>query len=267
MKRSSRGRWLRSALCAGVLACLAMAGGERRARADGAASSGAAAVREQLLLGVRAFRAEHFDEALQIFRGVESHGRVPEIGFYMGMTLHQLGRHAESLAAFREAQRAGLHEPIADYYQAVSCYRLGMMERARQGFLRLLHAAPGAAPLGPRLLVGTERFLLASAQALGLPNAAAPLPAPTSSARFDAALARLAALSAEQPEALEWFEEAAQLVRQLPEPAPQLARLRDQAQRLVPTGGTSADAHGRGAEVSALLCLATRGCAEVKSGE
>ena len=104
-----------------------------------------ALVQAQLLDGVRAFRAEQFESALLYFRRVEQQSARPDIGMYLGMVLHKLGRHAEALAAFRSARRALVQESVADYYDAVSCYRLGLYERSRVGFAALLlpRDAPG----------------------------------------------------------------------------------------------------------------------------
>lgn len=119
----------------------------------------------QLLEGVRLFRAEQYDEALRVFQQIDAEQQPADIGFYLGMALHKLGRHLPALVAFRSAARSGLHEPVADYYSAVSCYRLGMLSRARLGFTALVEpasagAAPGL-PLGPRLQEGARRFLAA----------------------------------------------------------------------------------------------------------
>lgn len=177
---------------------------------------------QELLLGVRAFRAEHYEEALQIFRRVEATAKVPEIGFYLGTTLHKLGRDAESLSAFRAARARGLDESLSDYYQSVSCYRLGMLERARQGFERLLTpAADGAPRVGPRLLQGTRRFLL-SIEAASEKAPAAP--------RYAAVLERSA--TAPAAAALEWLDEAVLLSARVPEAERQLPRLRDLLGRL-----------------------------------
>jgi tetratricopeptide (TPR) repeat protein len=161
-----------------------------------------------LLDGVRAFRAERYDEALQIFHRVKSQHLLQDIGFYEGMALHKLGRHAEALVAFRAAHRLGLREPIADYYQAVSCYRLGMMARAAREFAALLpqgSANPAPPVLGPRLVLGVSQFLRASSRGL-------PLSEVQASERLQAALASAElALMRSAPESLEWLQEAAEL--------------------------------------------------------
>ncbi|MFO0577192.1 MAG: hypothetical protein U1A78_24565 [Polyangia bacterium] len=183
----------------------------------------------QLLLldGVRAFRAEQYDSALVLFRRIESAAARPDIGFYLGMVLHKLGRHGEALVAFRAAQRAGLSESVADYYRAVSCFRLGQLERARAGFRALLQPSPApgaggpdpaAPPLGPRLLQGAERFVAAIERAApSSPDPARPETEPRR--RFEAALQKADSLTVQSDaEAQEWLEEAALLVPALAEP-------------------------------------------------
>lgn len=231
--RAGRGPWL----CA--LVGLALVGpglGLARAQTAEPASADAASpsqaqsqvqIQAQLLDGVRAFRAEQYDSALVLFRRIESASARPDIGFYLGMVLHKLGRHGEALVAFRAAQRAGLSESVADYYRAVSCFRLGQFERARAGFRALLgpSTAPGAgstdpyaAPLGPRLLQGAERFVTAIDRAApSSPDPARPETEPRR--RFEAALQKADSLAAKSnAEAQEWLEEAALLVPALAEP-------------------------------------------------
>lgn len=181
------------------------------------AESAEARLQAQLLDGVRAFRAEQYESALEIFRRVEGAAARPDIGFYLGMALHKLGRHAEALSEFRAAHRAGLREPVADYYRAVSCYRMGLHERARAGFRALLQpttAEAGAPQLGPRLLAGAERFLATLDRATSpLGDGAAAEPG----SRFESALQKADAASARSDaEAQEWLEEAALLLGALP---------------------------------------------------
>jgi tetratricopeptide (TPR) repeat protein len=263
--------------CAGlgvplVLVCV-LALPESRARAEGLDLPGAekkdavemAAAQALLLHGVRAFRAERYDEALRIFRQVEAEDPPRDIGFYLGMALHKLGRHLDALVAFRAAHRAGLYEPVADYYQAVSCYRLGMLERARQGFSGLIaprasDALPSGlsdAPtpiLGPRLSQGAQRFLQAIDQSISQASAEAE---PTSQRqallgrRYEAAIG--AARSLPDEAALEWLDEAARLLPQLAERGDKLPNLRQQLVRL-------RDAlHGKPAEADVLSLLTLLG--------
>ncbi len=206
------------------------------AAAEPAAPAGGAAAQALLLSGVRAFRAEHYAEALEIFRRVETEQQPKDIGFYLGMVLHKLGRHAEALTAFRLAHRSGLREPVADYYQSVSCYRLGMLERARQGFLLLINP-PGpneaGGVLGPRLQLGAQRFLHAIEQAGAEPVAGSAQP--TLLQRYGAALTHaeelLAAVHGEAA-ALEWLDEALELLMKVPERTAQLSLFHKRLLRL-----------------------------------
>lgn len=196
--------------------------------------SDSAAAQALLLDGVRAFRGERFDEALAIFQRVEAAGQSGDIGFYLGMTLHKLGRHLEALVALRTARRHGLREPVADYYQAVSCYRLGMFERARQIFATLSAQAAGAAGapvLGPRLQQGAQRFAQAIDQAR---NAQ---PGDKRAGRLQQVeLARVQAdeqlIAGAKLAALEWLDEATSLLAQVPERAEKLPAMRGSLLRL-----------------------------------
>jgi len=190
-----------------------------------------------LLDGVRAFRAEQYAAALSIFRKVESEQHPKDIGFYLGMALHHLGRHAEALAAFRAAHRSGLSEPVADYYQSVSCYRLGMLERARQGFLALVGPPrpPEQGPrLGPRLQLGAQRFLQAIEQAFSDKDAGGARPSGVLR-RYEAALQNAETLFGTEgglDVPLEWLDEAVQLLMQIPERTAQLPALRQNLLRM-----------------------------------
>lgn len=195
-------------------------------------ASGAVMLSDQGLLldGVRAFRSEHYAEALGIFQKVEAERQPRDIGFYLGMALHKLGRHAEALPAFRSAHRAGLREPVADYYQALSCYRMGMLARARRDLSALVAhpSAPGSGPaLGPRLQLGAGRFLQAIEQA-----AAARDPKEVGAGglhSFEAALLRaegLLSAGGKEELALEWLDESVELLAALPERDAQLPALR-----------------------------------------
>ncbi len=166
--------------------------------------AGEDALQRELLSGVRQFRAERYDEALATFRHLRTTRHVREIDFYLGLTLHKLERHEEALLAFRAARAAGLTEPLTDYYEAVSCYRLGMVLRARQRFAALLVESPADAasrrppPLGPRLREGAQRFLQAIDEA----------PSPTA-AQAETVLLRAEALLPVSPQqAQEWLDEA-----------------------------------------------------------
>lgn len=209
-----------------------------------------AATQALLLDGVRAFRAERYDDALHIFHQVESQHLLADIGFYQGMALHKLGRHAEALSAFRAAHRQGLSEPIADYYQAVSCYRLGMMARALREFSALQpqeRARVAAPPLGPKLMLGVQQFLRAieqagfsAADAQGAAPRAQPAAAALFSTRLPMAFAGAeAALGRSPQEALEWLDEAAELLVLTRAGAPDRGRFRDLLLRVLTAVGAA----------------------------
>ncbi len=170
----------------------------------------------QLLEGVRLFRAEQYEAALRIFQTVGGDDPPADIGVYLGMVLHKLGRHLHALSAFRSAQRSGLREPVADYYAAVSCYRLGMSTRARQAFSALLAVPAGASAtqltLGPRLQQGARNFLAVLRQ----PSADSAPDGGTLIYRQRLELARQNIdrlfLSDDIEGALEWLDEATQLL-------------------------------------------------------
>lgn len=191
---------------------------------DGAGRGDSPTVQLQLLEGVRLFRSAQYDEALRVFQKIDAEQQAADIGFYLGMVLHKLGRHLPALIAFRGAGRSGLREPIADYYLSVSCFRLGMTARARSGFAVLVAAtASGGTPaltLGPRLQQGARSFLAALPPAAGDASTASAAPLP---AHYEQALHSSERLlgSDDVDGALEWFEEA---LRSLPEPSGHSAR-------------------------------------------
>ncbi len=182
------------------------------------------AMQRLLLDGVRAFRTERYTEALEIFRRIDAEQAPKDIGFYLGMVLHKLGRHAEALLAFRAAHRSGLREPVADYYRAVSCYKLGLLFRARADFQAMLTAPLDSGQedepvLGPHLQQGAQRFLQAIEQALPVADVAPTAKSPAVR-RYEAALQQTRSLLGEkagEDEALEWLEEAIARFLQIPE--------------------------------------------------
>lgn len=215
----------------------------------------AVAAQQQLLEGVRLFRAEQYEDALRVFQKVDTEDQPTDIGFYLGMALHKLGRHAAALAAFRSAQRSGLHEPVADYYSAVSCYRLGMYTRARRGFAALVGtgspSATAVPPLGPRLQQGARSFLAALQQAAVEPTA----DGGAASHRLRYERARQAAerslASDDSDSALEWLDEALLVLEETPDPrerAEHSEELRQALSRLRSKPGF----HLRSADVHAL---------------
>jgi tetratricopeptide (TPR) repeat protein len=243
-----RVRWRASAVALLSLV-IALTGGARAVFAQPAQPAqlpSSTAAQELLLDGVRAFRGERYEEALALFQRVAERGRSGDIGFYLGMTQHKLGRHLEALLALRAARRHGLREPVADYYQAVSCYRLGMLERARQMFAALSappekpDPATGSAPiLGPRLREGAQRFAQAldKAREAGDRRLALLQQHETARARAEVELAAGGPLGA-----LEWFDEAVSSLAQVPQHEDKLPALRQGLLRL------RAALHGQPAE-------------------
>jgi tetratricopeptide (TPR) repeat protein len=235
--RGSRWRHVIAAARSGVVVSglmLCVSSGHAQPARAPAAPYDSATAQALLLDGVRAFRAERYEDALVLFRRVEAEQQPADIGFYLGTALHKLGRHLEALGAFRAAHRAGLREPIADYYLAVSCYRLGMWTRARQGFAALFGpAAPDSPVLGPRLQQGAQRFLTTIEQSL---TEVGPDGAPRLGAQQRYEAARLASESllaaGNEDGALEWLDEAARVLAELPQRAELAQALRPLVTRL-----------------------------------
>ncbi len=190
-----------------------------------------------LLEGVRAFRSEQFEQALSIFRKVEQGGTRKDIGLYLGMALHKLGRHTEALVAFRSARGAGVQESIADYYDAVSCFRLGLLERSRTGFAQILAASEpnGSQPLGPRLREGIQKFSAAIEKtAPRIADQSRPDTQPAR--RFEVVLKQAQDLvHRSSPYTYEWLEEATLLLPMLPpaEQATAASRLQETIRLLI----------------------------------
>lgn len=125
-------------------------------RADG--PSGATS----LLQGVRAFRADRYEEALVLFREAERAGvHETDLAIYLGPTLFKLGRFPEAREVLGRAHRAGSPDPVAEYYLGLTYYRLGLVRLAREVFLGLDRAAAG-----PKLAEGSARFI-AAIEAMG----------------------------------------------------------------------------------------------------
>ena len=149
---------------------------------------------------------------------------VQDIGLYEGMTLHKLGRHQQALVAFRRAQRFGFRDTVATYYQSVSCYRLGMLARARLlfGSLRAGQSGIQAEVLGPRLVTGALQFSNAIDQTGQTPEQLSTR-LEISLQRIDASLQQSMTQEGESSAesradlATEWLEEATELLLMLPE--------------------------------------------------
>ena len=62
----------------------------------------------------------------ELRRSISSQANNAQAYYILGQTLEQMGKHADSVAAFAEVER--LHHASADYAQAVTQYNLGMQE-------------------------------------------------------------------------------------------------------------------------------------------
>lgn len=132
-------------LCAVVLA-LGVAG---ELRADDGATM------RHLLLGVHAFKAEHYDEALVELRLVARAPDAPaDLAFYLGPTLYKLGRYDEALAVFAASPAAP--DALTDFYRGQTYYQLRLFRKARAVFAELR-----ARGLGPALREAADRYVAA----------------------------------------------------------------------------------------------------------
>jgi hypothetical protein len=100
---------------------------------------------------VQAFQSGRYEAALVEFRFVERAGAPPDLGFYLGPTLHKLGRHAEAaevLLALAEPR-----DTLAELYLAQALYQQRLFLAARRSFAGL------RGRLGPRLDAVAERYV------------------------------------------------------------------------------------------------------------
>lgn len=127
-----------------VLTCAAPA------RADGGTSTA-----RHLLAGVRAFQAEHYEEALVELRLVaRAPDAPPDLAFYLGPTLVKLGRHREALQVFLRSPVA--RDTLSDFYLGEAYYQLKLYRKARAVFAGLR-----AHGLGPALDEAAAKFVAA----------------------------------------------------------------------------------------------------------
>ena len=130
-------------LCAVVVA-LAVSG---ELRADDAATA------RHLLQGVRAFKAERYDEALVELRVVARAADAPaDLAYYLGPTLYKLQRYDEALAVFVASRAAP--DALTDFYLGQTCYQLRLFRKARSVFAELR-----ARGLGPALHEAAGRYI------------------------------------------------------------------------------------------------------------
>lgn len=143
-------------LCAMVVA-LGIAG---ELRADDGATA------RHLLLGVHAFKAARYDEALVELRLVARAPDAPaDLSFYLGPTLYKLGRYDEALAVFLASRAAP--DALTDFYRGQTYYQLRLFRKARAVFAEL-----GARGLGPALRDAADRYVAAVDAAYHAPPAA-----------------------------------------------------------------------------------------------
>ena len=144
-------------LCA-VIVALGMSG---ELRADDGATA------RHLLLGVRAFKAERYDEALVELRVVARAPDAPaDLAFYLGPTLYKLQRYDEALSVF-VASRA-VPDALTEFYRGQTYYQLRLFRKARAVFAELR-----ARGLGPVLEAAAGRYVAAVDAAYHAPPATA----------------------------------------------------------------------------------------------
>lgn len=159
-------------------------------RADGAATA------RHLLQGVRAFKAEHYDEALVELRMVARAPDAPaNLAFYLGPTLYKLQRYDEALQVF--AASSAPRDALTDFYVGQTYYQLRLFRKARAVFSELR-----ASGLGPALREAAGRYL-------AIVDAVYQAPPPVAS--IDYYLAEGAARAGDPVVAAEYFDEARQV--------------------------------------------------------
>lgn len=108
-----------------------------------------------LLLGVRAFKAGRYDEALVELRLVARAPDAPaDLAFYLGPTLYKLQRYDEALAVFAASRAAP--DALTDFYRGETCYQLRLYRKARAVFAGLRSRG-----LGPALDEAAARYVAA----------------------------------------------------------------------------------------------------------
>lgn len=148
-------------LCAASVGlCLAL-GASGDLRADDGATT------RHLLLGVRAFKAERYTEALVELRLVARAPDAPsDLAFYLGPTLYKLQRYDEALAVFAASRAAP--DALTDFYLGQTYYQLRLYRKARAVFAELR-----ARGLGPALHDAAGRYVAAVDAAYQTPPATA----------------------------------------------------------------------------------------------
>lgn len=148
-------------LCAAFVAVGLAQAGSGVVRADDAATA------RHLLLGVRAFKAERYDEALVELRLVARAPDAPaDLAFYLGPTLYKLQRYDEALAVFAASRTAP--DALTEFYRGQTYYQLRLFRKARAVFAELR-----SRDLGPALHDAAGRYLAIVDAAYQAPPAAA----------------------------------------------------------------------------------------------
>lgn len=120
------------ALCVAVLIGLCAT-----AYGDGEATRSAdSSTPRHLLAGVRAFKAQHYEEALVELKIVARATDAPDdLAFYLGPTLYKLGRYQDALDVFLGSKAS--RDTLTDFYLAQTYYRLALYRSARGVFADL----------------------------------------------------------------------------------------------------------------------------------
>jgi hypothetical protein len=121
----------------------------------GASARADDSTQRHLLAGVRAFKAQHYDEALVELRVVQLAADAPaDLAFYLGPTLVKLGRDREAIAVFVTSRVAA--DPLADFFLGEAYYHARLYRKARGVFAGLR-----ARGLGPALDDAAARYIAA----------------------------------------------------------------------------------------------------------
>jgi len=149
-------------LCVGFCLAVGLAlGASGELRADDGATA------RHLLLGVRAFKAERYAEALVELRLVARAPDAPaDLAFYLGPTLYKLQRYDEALAVFVGSRAAP--DALTAFYLGQTYYQLRLFRKARAVFAGLR-----ARDLGPALDAAAGRYVAGVDAGYQTPPAAA----------------------------------------------------------------------------------------------
>jgi len=108
-----------------------------------------------LLAGVRAFKAQRYEEALVELRVVARAADAPaDLAFYLGPTLYKLGRYTDAITVFVSSRAE--RDALSDFYLGESYYQAKLYRKARQTFASLRTRG-----LGPALDDAAARYVAA----------------------------------------------------------------------------------------------------------